>query len=183
MPGSTEEGNEPDALAPALPDNSYEVEPDAGEETTKPRPKRRRGRKPAAGDTGAEAPTSEIEPDSSPMVERPVAEEPPITAAEVTEDAQPEAGGPKARRRPRARKASTATAAAAATPAPETEPEPEPSKPARKRKTKAAAAEPARQRSESAPATTSSVPAPDNDSAMTDAEGERRSGWWQRTFG
>jgi hypothetical protein len=31
------------------------------------------------------------------------------------------------------------------------------------------------------------VPAPDNDSAMndlgTDAEGERRSGWWQRTFG
>ena len=24
------------------------------------------------------------------------------------------------------------------------------------------------------------MPAPDNDSAMADAEGERRSGWWQR---
>jgi ribonuclease E len=190
-PGSTEEGIEPDALAPPLPVEPHE-DREAGEETPKPRAKRRRGRKSASGVTEGDTPT-EVEPDSSPMVERPVAEEPPIIASEPAEDSPPEAEGPKARRRPRARKAAAGAASTPPTPAPEPVPEPEPgpepTKPVRKRRSKAAAAEPARQRSEPAPApresapAAASVPAPDNDSAMTDAEGERRSGWWQRTFG
>jgi ribonuclease E len=150
--------------------------------TPRERPKRRRGRKPTAG---ADAPAA-VEPDSSPMVETPVAEEPPITETEAEE--------PKARRRPRARRPAAAAAPASPTPTPEIEPEPEPAptKPARKRRSKAASAEPARQRSEPVPAPrepapAATLPAPDNDSAMsdlgTDAEGERRSGWWQRTFG
>jgi ribonuclease E len=168
----------------------YGNEAAAEDEAPKPQAKRRRGRKPAtATGTNVEADGSAqgaVEPDSSPMVERPIADEPPIAETET------ESVGPKARRRPRARKAA---AAVATTPEldPEPEPGPAPTKPVRKRRTKAATTEPARQRSEPAPAhepasTSKSVPMPDNDSAMADAEAtdssdKPRNGWWQRTFG
>ena len=187
-PGSTEEGIEPDVLSPPLPVELNDGDREGGEESPKPRAKRRRGRKPGTTAIQSDTP-AEVEPDSSPMVERPVAEELPIAASETAVEAE----GPKARRRPRARKSAAAAASTPPTPAPEPVPEPEPgpepTKPVRKRRSKAAAAEPARQRSEPAPTPSepapaaTSVPAPDNDSAMADAEGERRSGWWQRTFG
>jgi ribonuclease E len=150
-----------------------------------PRPKRRRGgRKPVS--------EGEVEPDSSPMVERPVAQEPPVAevaaALEPFEEPAPvaaDADAPRGRRRPRARKEAAATAS------PTAERTSEPSKPARKRRSKAdseAEAEPTPDKPTAAPrkaATASkSVPKPDNDPALADAEqGERRSGWWQRTFG
>ncbi|WP_309662824.1 ribonuclease E/G [Sphingomonas sp.] len=179
MPGSAEEGVEADAPAPAIPVEEIEAEREGSEES-RPRPKRRRGRKPAAG---AETP-SDIEAASSPMVAPRVADELPITAAEANDDVEAAADGPKTRRRPRARKPAVAATPTppVAEPEPQPEPEPEPTKPVRKRRTKAAAAEPVSQRSDSDPAATS-VPAADNDLAMTDADGERRSGWWQRTFG
>jgi ribonuclease E len=173
-PVTGEDAIEADVLAPPLP-----VEADGDEAQTEPRPKRRRGRKPA-----------EVEADSSPMVERPLAEEPPITATETPEEPE----GPKARRRPRARKATVAastppTPAPEPEPKPEPEPEPSPTKPVRKRRSKTAAADAAPKQAETpaaarepAPAA-KAVPSPDNDSAMADGEGERRTGWWQRTFG
>ncbi|MEO8546956.1 MAG: ribonuclease E/G, partial [Sphingomicrobium sp.] len=195
--GRTDEQVEAEALPPAMPAEGYEGEE---AEAPKPRSRRRRGR----GKAGAEAQTAvepdssahrDVEPDSSPMVETPLAEEPPIAAA-TPEEETPEVEEPKARRRPRARKGAAATSKAAQTPAPEPEPKPEPepdpgpvpTKPTRKRRSKTAAAEPAQSSVEAAPAreaepTSKSVPSPDNDSAMTDAEGERRSGWWSRTFG
>ncbi|MEO6581355.1 MAG: Rne/Rng family ribonuclease [Sphingomicrobium sp.] len=193
-PGSTEEGIEPDAeFEPPAAAEELAGEREAGEEAAKPRPRRRRGRNAATEVTGAEAP-SEIEPDSSPMVERLVADEAPIAAVAGEQDDQSEAEGPKARRRPRARKSATAPASIAparspeADPEPDLEPEPAPTKPARKSRSKAAAAESARPPSRAASSApdsgsaTAVVPAPDNDS-LSDDEGERRSGWWQRTFG
>jgi ribonuclease E len=199
---------ESDGQAPAVAAELEADQPQAeqrdGDEAAPTARKRRRGRKPVTG-TDAQA---EVEPDSSPMVERPLAEEPPITAtaapAEPFEEPKAvatEAEGPKARRRPRARKSDAAATGVPQTPAPEPEPKPEPepepgpvpTKPVRKRGSKAAAAEPARQRAEPSPARetaamASTVPTPDNDSAMsdaegTDADGEPRRGWWQRTFG
>ncbi|MEO5611945.1 MAG: ribonuclease E/G [Sphingomicrobium sp.] len=179
----TEGETDDQATAPAP------VEEHSDDAPPKARPKRRRGRKPAGGGT----PQAEVEADSSPMIERPIADEPPITETEVAEEPQPDDEAPKARRRPRARKPSAAAPAITTEPKiepePELDPEPEPAKPKRKGSSKAAAAKPARQRSEPAStppepaAAAASLPSPDNDSAMTDAEGERRSGWWQRTFG
>jgi ribonuclease E len=207
----TEDGDrlERDSEAPAVAAEHETDQPradqgDRDEAAPKAR-KRRRGRKPATGADAQIDVQAETGPDSSPMVERPLAEEPPITATEAPEEPfeEPkpiEAEGPKARRRPRARKADAAATGVPQTPAPEPEPKPEPepepgpvpTKPVRKRGSKAAAAEPARQRAEPSPAresaTASAVPTPDNDSAMsdaegTDADGEPRRGWWQRTFG
>jgi len=145
------------------------------------RRRRRRGRGGAAGE-GAEA---VVEPDSSPMVERPIDEEPPI--ADSVPVAEPEPAAPKRGRRKKA-VADTETELAVAEPAPAEAPPAETAeqaapteKPARKRRSKkadAAAAEP-----EAAPvAEPIPVPAANNDTA--DESGEpRRSGWWQRTFG
>ena len=195
-PAATEEQVEAEALPPAIPVEGYENDGEA--EAPKPRSRRRRGRGKAAG---AEAQReveveAEVEAGSSPMIERPIAEEPPIAAREAPEEPMAEAEGPKARRRPCARKGSAASTKTAQTPAPEPEPKPEPepdpgpepTKPVRKRRSKAATAEPAQPRAKPAPAresepTSKSVPSPDNDSAMSDADGERRSGWWSRTFG
>jgi ribonuclease E len=182
------------AEAPAVAAPRHDDEPVAEEVEAPARPKRRRGRKPAAEATAggdAESPVQEgVEPDSSPMIETPLAEEPPVAAAEADADAKPE--GPRARRRPRARKA--AAAPAAQTPAPEPEPkpepepEPEPTKPVRKRRSKAAPSEPAGRPAQISPArepapAASAVAEQDNDSAMGETEGDRRTGWWQRTFG
>ncbi|MEO5772495.1 MAG: Rne/Rng family ribonuclease [Sphingomicrobium sp.] len=150
-----------------------------GEE--RPRRRRRGGRKSTdrTVDEGSEQP-AEVEPDSSPMVETPLAEEPPIAAVEAAEEAKP-----KTRRRPRARAKEAADAARVTESAPAPEPEPvaeaAPEKPARKRRSKKAdtAAEPVAEEP-------SPVPAADNDAAESNGENSdepRRGGWWQRTFG
>ncbi|HEY0164010.1 MAG TPA: hypothetical protein VGB39_01415, partial [Sphingomicrobium sp.] len=186
-----------EAATPSLEGEPEQMTEAVGEK----RPRRRRGRKPAAD--AVTAGPADVEPDSSPMVERPLAEEPAIaeTAPQDELFVQPEAAaedadGPRARRRPRARKAATAKSPAAkselvAEPAPE--PEPEPTKPARKRRTKtaesadAAVIETASAPTEAAAARAKPVPTPDNDSAMPEmggsSDGEARRGWWQRTFG
>jgi len=192
------EQQQPDDEAQAHPEREAEH---AGEKRTR----RRRGRKPAGG-TVTEA-SAEVETDSSPMVERPLNQEPAIaeTEAAVEPFEQPEASAeeaaaPRARRRPRARKptegkapdAKTAKAKPAAKAEPAPEPEPEPTKPSRKRRTKAretAEASTAEGPSPAPEATAARAkpPTPDNDSAMADmgmdADGEPRRGWWQRTFG
>jgi ribonuclease E len=142
--------------------------------------RRRRGRKTVSGD--AEQPV--VEANSSPIVEHPTEDEPPIAATEPAEE-------PKPRRRS-SRKAAEAEVAAVVEPTPVETPTIEtaeeaatPAKPARKRRTKAAVAaeaeaEPARV-SEPAP-----VRAANNDSAEaaeTEEAGEPRRGWWQKTFG
>jgi ribonuclease E len=147
-----------EAAVPA-PEQPEQAE-DAGAQA-RPR-RRRRGRKGSAGSEGATMPA-----DSSPMIERPVAEEPPI--AEIEAEAEEK---PKSRRR---KKAEPKPAPAEAKVAPAETAEDEAPKPKRPRKgSKAAKAE--------ATADTVPVPAANNDTA-TDDDSERRSGWWQRTFG
>jgi ribonuclease E len=144
-------------------------------------PRRRRGRKSDAAAQTADA--DEVAPDSSPMVERPIAEEPPIAETEPEEEAKP-----KTRRRPRARKGDPAAAATTAGPKPtkaapaEADDGAKPAKaPRRSRASKAPAAKPGSVTAE-APSEPSPPPMADNDAADA-GDGSRRSGWWQRTFG
>jgi ribonuclease E len=140
--------------------------------------KRRRRRRGGKGEETAPAPEAEsiVEPDSSPMVERPIDEEPPVAETEAAEEPQPK---PKRRRskKSEAEMAIVEPAPAEAPPAETADDAPRPEKPARKRRTKAKTdAEPAAPAEE-----TVSVPAA-NDTAA-DPSGEPRRGWWQRTFG
>ena len=145
------------------------------------RRRRRRGRKPSETVEAApeQAEDSLIAPDSSPMVERPTDEEPPIAETQPAEEAKP--------KRRRTKKAAAGKDAAAPVPEPapadappaETVDEEAPPKPARKRRAKAGS------RSESAEATaeqSAGIPAANNDTAE-DGGTEPRRGWWQRTFG
>ena len=154
------------------------------DEAPKPRRGRRGGRGRGGRREGAEADAAAPEPDSSPMAQRPLAEEPPITETEPAEEAKP-----KTRRRPRAQKAiddkAAPTAPATPGPAPALEPEAPAeaeAKPKRRPRAKKADTEaPA-----PAEAKPTRAPAADNDQP---AEGEAgdgeppRGGWWQRTFG
>jgi ribonuclease E len=148
--------------------------------------RRRRGRRgePAIEGTAQ----AEIAPDSSPMVDRPIEEEPPIAAVEAPAEIQPEpAEDKKPKRRSRAKAAPKADAEVVDIPEPEPEPpqaqpvevseHAAPAKPARRsRSKKAAAAEPA--------TADSAVPSADNDETEGLGEGDQpRRGWWQRTFG
>ena len=153
-----------------------EAEPEGHSEADsedKPRRRRRRSRKEQAAD--------QVEPDSSPMVERPLAEEQPIAETEAAEEPQP-----KTRRRPRARKAETAAVevpepAPADAPPAETAGEPEEVKP--KRKSRSRKAEPA-SAATTEPAEPERAPTADNDPDNgAEVSGEPRRGWWQRTFG
>jgi len=172
------------------------VEPADAEDRPKRRGRRggrgRRGR--AEGD---EQTAEAVEPGSSPMVERPLAEEPPIAQTEpAEEEAMPvpsKAEGPKTRRRPRAQKAIDDKAAApVAAPVPEPEaPAEAAEKPKRKSRAKKAdtaaeaapkAAETARKAPRTAKAPAASNDQPAEDEAADDGE-PRRGGWWQRTFG
>jgi len=159
-----------------------EAAEDAAVEEEKPKGDRRRSRsrKPRGADV--------VEPDSSPMVERPVEEEPPIAETAPAEEAKPkrgrrkapakveaeaEAPGPaeEASKKP-ARKRTSKAAAKAEPVAEETAPEPA-AKPKRARKSKATDA-----KSDSPP------PAANTEGDAGEDSGEpRRSGWWQRTFG
>jgi ribonuclease E len=143
--------------------------------------KRRRRRRGRGGAAALESET--VEPDSSPMVERPVAEEPPIAETQPVEEPQP---APKRGRRKKAApeaEVTVAEPAPAEAPPAETADQAAPAeKPARKRRSKKAEAAPAETEMTPAPEPVS-VPAANNDVAE-ETEGEpRRSGWWQRTFG
>ena len=153
-----------------------EAEP-AGEAEEKPRS--RRGRRGGRGrrtvetaGAGEPAEVAEtVEPDSSPMVERPIAEEPPIAETGPAEEPKP-----KTRRRPRARKAveqAAAEPAAAPPPEPAAEGAPKPKRKSRAKKAETTAKELAPE----------PVGAAANDETVNDDGEPRRGGWWQRTFG
>jgi ribonuclease E len=146
--------------------------PEAAPEEPEGGKRRRRGR-------GRKAAEPVIEPESSPMVERPVDEEPAIAETQPAEE-------PKPKRR-RSKKAAAEAEVAVPEPAPAEVPPAEtadqaapPAKPARKRRTKAA--KDAEQTAEPSPEESAGVPAANNDTAA-EASGEPRRGWWQRTFG
>jgi ribonuclease E len=142
---------------------------------------RRRRRRPRAKSAEATAPEAvePVEPGSSPMVERPIDEEPPIAETHASEEPAP---------KPRRRRSKPAADAEAAV----VEPAPAEAPPAQTADEGAASAKPARKRrskaKETAPAAEpvaeqeSPVPPANNDTSA-DAAAEPRRGWWQRTFG
>jgi ribonuclease E len=140
---------------------------------------RRRRRRRGRGGASVEAAEVQVEPDSSPMVERPIEAEPPISETQPAEEPKP------APKRGRRKKAEAEAELAVPEPMPAEAPPAEVAeesapaeKPARKRRSKKAAEEPQPEpAAEQIP-----VPAANNDTAE-EAEGEPRRGWWQRTFG
>ncbi len=169
--------------APAEGEAAEQAEPAEGpaaQEDGGPAKKRRRRRGRGGRGEGAEVAETSVEPDSSPMVERPIDEEPPI--AEIAPAEEPK---PKRRRSKKAAAeaeiAVTEPAPADAPPAETADQEAPPAKPARKRKSKAAVAAPAEE--EAAPPEPAHAPAANNDTAEDDSAEEPRRGWWQKTFG
>jgi ribonuclease E len=168
------EGEEmPAAEEPVSPEAeaAQRAQPEASPEGPAPERgrRRRRGRKQGVPETEQAA----IEPDSSPLVERPIDEEPPIAETQPTEEAKP--------KRRRSKKAAAEAEVTVPEPAPVEAPPAETAddvtlaKPARKGAGKGKAKPVAE------PADVSAPPAANNDTAEGDAA--RRSGWWQRTFG
>jgi len=183
--GETEESGESGTVEaieePVSAEGEAPAEPVAEEPREGGRRRRRRGRK---GSAQSETSVEAVEPDSSPMVERPIDEEPPI--AETLPAEEPQAAAPKRGRR---KKADPEVEASAPEPAPvepaaaETaEDAPPAEKPARKRRTKKAETA-ARKPEQPASGEVVPVPAANNDVAEEDDDGEPRRGWWQRTFG
>jgi ribonuclease E len=145
-----------------------------------PRRRSRRGRK-SSDVTGEQTSKPVVEPESSPMVERPIDEEPPVAETQPLDVPQP-----KAKRR--RSKTSSATEpvtglepelAEAAPSADSADEAPGPVKPARARRSKA---KPKPEKNELGEEKPVSVPAPNNDTAVEQGAEPRR-GWWQRTFG
>jgi ribonuclease E len=152
--------------------------------------RRTRSRRGKAAPAEQEAEVS-VQPDSSPMVERPIEDEPPIAETAPAEE-------PKPKRR-RSKKAAAEAEVTVPEPAPADAPPAEtvdqaapPAKPARKRRTKAAAADEAAPVDAEAQATAEPeasapeakpAPAANNDTAVEESSGPPRRGWWQRTFG
>ncbi len=136
--------------------------------------RRRRGRRSTAPE-----PQATIEPDSSPMVERPIDEEPAIAEVQPLEEPKPKRRRSKKGGPAEADGTAPVSAPAEVPPSESADQSTTPAKPARKRKGKAAespAAESATSAAEPTP-----VPSASNDTA--DESGEPRRGWWQRTFG
>jgi ribonuclease E len=166
--GRRDEEAQPIAEEAAEPAQEAEAPAAAEEAPAQPkRSRRRRGRK-----TEVQPEAEAVEPDSSPMVERPIEEEPPIAETAPAEEPKP-----KSRRR-KAAKSELAVPEPAPAEAPPAETADQAAPPAKSRSRK--------RKSEPAPAEAepATVPAANNDTAATDEAGEpRRSGWWQRTFG
>jgi ribonuclease E len=143
------------------------------------RRRRRRGRR-GAGST--DSARTIVEPDSSPMVERPIDEEPPIAETQPGEEPKPTAA-----KRGRRKKAAPEAEVTAPEPAPAEAPPVETAeqtaaaeKPARKRRSKKAEVAPEPE----APPTAEPIPVPAANNDIADEAGdEPRRGWWQRTFG
>jgi len=139
------------------------------------RRRRRRGR----GGAPVEEVEAIVEPDSSPMVERPIESEPPIAETEPAEE-------PKPAKRSRRKKVVVEAEVTVPKPVPaeaappktveEAVPAEEPARKRRSKKTEAAAEPELESAAEEA-----AVPAASNDTVEED--GEPRRGWWQRTFG
>ena len=163
-----------DEVPPPL-EESGETEPAGDEEpveASEEAPKTGRRRRKPNSAKAAQDEASEIEADSSPMVERPVGEEVPISETDAPAEAKP-----KKPRRSRKKEAAPVAEVEAAQPAPADAPPAETSEEAKpKRRSRKKAAEPA-QTVEAA-----GVPEAYNDS-NGDESGKPRSGWWQRTFG
>jgi len=161
-----------DEVPPPLEEALPEAQPKSEDVATTDKPKRRRRRRGSGGkseeSTEAETIAIEIAPDSSPMVERPVDEEPPIAEAETE---------PKPRKGGRRKKVVEPVEVASEEAAPRVEPEEKPKRRTRRTKIAEAAQTDAAELAESAPS-----PSADNDSTA-DEDGEPRRGWWQRTFG
>jgi ribonuclease E len=180
------EGGEPVETAEAVAFDADEGQPvETAEEapaepaTAEPREGgRRRRRRRGRGGGAPEAQEAVVEPESSPMVERPVDEEQPI--AETAPADEPAAPAKRGRRK----KTAVETEVTVSEPGPAEAPSAEivdeaapAKKPARKGRSKKAQAEPA-PTAEPVP-----VPAANNDMADETSDEPRRSGWWQRTFG
>jgi ribonuclease E len=174
--GRRREGPEGEVQAPAEQGEPVEAEAapqpeDAPAEGGGRRRRRRRGRKGPAVEAAGEP----IAPDSSPMVERPIEEEPPIAEAEAAEE-------PKPKRR-RGKKAAAEAEIEVPEPAPADAPPAETAEQAapkkRSRKRKGAAEEAAPPAPEPVP-----VPAANNDTSEAEEESNepKRGGWWQRTI-
>ena len=188
--GRREGGEAPEDGAEADSESGEEPVEDTAEVTAERPPedeaaptgdRKRRRRRGKRADAVAEdaAPEATLEPDSSPMVERPIEDEPAIAEVEAPAEPQPKP------RRTRAKKADKAAEVVAAPESPPAETLPagtaeeaKPAKPARKSRAKKAKDEPAAE----AAAAEAPVPTADNDEADASGEGPRR-GWWQRTFG
>jgi ribonuclease E len=143
--------------------------------------RRRRRRRGRGGAAAGEAGETLVEPDSSPMVERPIDEEPPIT--ETRAEAEPQPAAPKRSRRKKPVEAEVTVPEPAPAEAPPAETADEPAtspKPARKRRSNKADEAPTQ--TESASVEAIPLPAANNDTAE-EPGGEPRRGWWQKTFG
>jgi ribonuclease E len=167
---------EPEQAAPAAAEEPAAAEAELPSESSEPekaRRRRRRGRK--GGPEAIEAIEPVVEPESSPMAERPIDEEPPIGETLAAEEAKPKKRGRK-KAAPEAEIEVAEPAPAEAPPAETADQAAPKSRPTRKRRTKAAEAEPA-------PAEPVAVPTANNDTVAEEGDEPRRSGWWQRTFG
>ena len=157
------------------------VEQPAGEEAAPTGDRKRRRRRGKRTEVTSEEAAAEgtVEPESSPMVERPIEEEPPIAEVEAPAEPQPKPRRTRAKKADKvAEVAATPKPAPAESPPAETAEEAKPVKPARKSRAKKAKDEPAVE----AAAAEAPVPTADNDEADASGDGPRR-GWWQRTFG
>jgi len=176
------DGAEPGEGSAAVASEAAEEAPSEGhaseESAEEPREggRRRRRRRGGRGRSG-ESQEAVVEPDSSPMIERPIDEEPAIAETEAAAEPKP---APKRGRRKKAEAEAKVTVpepAAEEAPPAETDEDAAPvEKPARKRRSKKTEAK--------ATPTPEPVAAGAANDAVEDSDDEpRRSGWWQRTFG
>jgi len=162
--GSTETAGEPEQ-AELVADAGGPAEQAQESEAEQPKRRRRRRSKPAS-----EMPGPEVEPDSSPMVERPIDEEPPITPTESEASEKPKRR--RSRKAVSAESSSEPAAPASAEAAPADMAEASPKRRAKPVKV----VEP----SDGAPVP-EPVPAANND-AESGGQSAQRRGWWQRTI-
>jgi len=185
-PGEALEAGEAVALEAAEEPLAETEEPAADERVEEPREGARRRRRRRGRGGKPEALGVEVQADSSPMIERPIEEEPPIAETGATEEAQP-APAKRGRRRKPAGEAAEMDVALPQPAIPEAQPaetgdQAAPAeKPARKRRAKKGEVTEAEAAATAEPAPVP-IPAANNDTTE-DPDGEPRRGWWQRTFG
>jgi len=151
-----------------------EGEPEAEEKPRRGRRRRKKVSEAAAPEAAAvEMPTVEV--GSSPMVERPIDEEPPIAATEAPAEVGP-AAKPKRSRRKKAEPEAEA-------PRPEPAAGAEAEEASQAQAEDAPAAKPKRRKSKPKEQSAEAATVPANDANGGGQGGKPRSGWWQRTFG
>jgi ribonuclease E len=175
QPPSTGEADEQPT---AIQDQSEETARAEGEVEAEPPARRRRRRRKGGEPAVSEEASRPVAPESSPMVERPIDEEPPVGETQPLEMPQPK---PKRRRSKSQSPEQSAIELAPpeAPPAETAEDEAPAAKPSRARRSKSKVAE---EPPEPSADKSVSVPAANNDTAAEQLAEPRR-GWWQRTFG